>query len=319
MPNNDLPASSATPESAGLENALFGASDAANDAAQKPDLTADKEKEKTPGKSAGDEQEDDTEEETESEEDEGTDEEESTDDESVEESDEETPDDEEEESETYQLGGRSFANAQDALKEAQRIVGRNATLAGELRVKDTAISELKTQLDEAVRLNQEWKEWSDAQAGGDDKAKKPDPESDPAKIAETVTKRVREDMARESLRAQYKSEIGVVLELGNYDDVRETLVVLADKKNPMTGQNFTPYEAYDYACSVKGLENMRQPASQKTTAKKPVTAPKKVSRDTVKSAAARPGTSRNGTTPPARKQERSFAEEMLSEQIGNSL
>lgn len=209
----------------------------------------------------------------------------------------------------YRVGNQVFATADDAVAEATRIIGRNAQLAGDLSKRENAISDLQTQLQEAMQANQEWAEWAQAQQNGEDRPLPNAPSFDPDKIADSVAARIEARNAQRASRDELAKQVEGIIALPNFRQVANLVESIADKPNPLTGQIFTPNEAYDFAVANLGLPNLRKnPAATKPA---PV---KKLDRSAVKGAAARPGSQRMGTTPPA-KVERSFADEMLAEQL----
>lgn len=207
------------------------------------------------------------------------------------------------------IGDREFASAEDALKEAARIMGHNGNLAGQLTnltehynsLHATATS-LKSALDQALQHNREWQEWFEQNNAGGDA---------PAPIRgqnmEEVVKKVMLEQRREEetgrVVAELKKEVEFIESLPNYHQVHGIIDRIADQRNPLTGRNFTPREAYAFACRELGIQNLIE--------KKPVS-PKPLAHPAAKNAAARPSAKKPSAPAPARK-EKDFADRMLDE------
>lgn len=218
------------------------------------------------------------------------------------------------ESKSWKIGNQSFATPDDMAREAQRVVGRNAILAGDIAKRDTVISDKETQIAELQAQIQEWNEWARANENGE---ARPMPDLDPDKIADKVAERMEKRSSVAAKKEAIKNEFVQMQSLGNYAEVEDVIYDLSNKVNPLTEKHFTPFEAYDYAVAHRGLQNLRKVESKgKPAAPVP---PPKVERKIVKSAAARPAAGRQGTVPPSQKQPKSFAEEMLDEQFGTRL
>ena len=215
------------------------------------------------------------------------------------------------ETKSWRIGNQSFATPDDMAREAQRVVGRNAQLAGEITKRDTALSDRETQIAELQAQVQEWNEWARANENGE---ARPMPDLDPDKIADKVAERMEKRSSVAAKKEAIKNEFVQMQSIGNYADVQDVIYDLSNKVNPLTEKHFTPFEAYDYAVAHRGLQNLRKSQS-KAKVEAPVTPPK-IERKTVKSAAARPAAGRQGTVPPSQKQDKTFAEEMLDEQFG---
>lgn len=194
------------------------------------------------------------------------------------------------------IGDRVFATPADALKEATRIMGRNAQLAGELdttreraETLSSEVSNYKTQLAKALETNQQWAAWYQKEKAGE-AATPPDTSQN---IEEVVSKVIQAQKAREqeeATLAQMKDEFSKVEAAPNYaGDVQRLVYQLSDKVNPITARYFTPLEAYDFACKHLGVENVLN--KPEVVAPKPV--PKSPVNSTIAKAAAR------SVTPPS--------------------
>jgi hypothetical protein len=204
----------------------------------------------------------------------------------------------------YKIGNVEYATADDALKEATRIIGRNANLAGDIRnahgeleSAKATIAEREAKLQEAIAANKEWQKWAEANAAGENKPMPNIPDADA--IAEKVLQKQQEASRQESTKAALTAEFNEVTALPNWDDVEPTIRQIADKLNPLTGKHFTPKEAYRYACHETGAENLliKKPEA------KPAPVPVKPKTNPIASAAARPTASRgnpSGTAKPQR-------------------
>lgn len=204
----------------------------------------------------------------------------------------------------YKIGKVEYATADDAFKEATRIIGRNANLAGDLKTSreeiETAratIANHERTLQEALRANKEWQEWAQAQAAGENKPIPNLPDADA--IAEKVWQKQQEATRQESARTALTTEFNEVTALPNWDDVEPTIRKIADKLNPITGKHFTPKEAYRYACNETGVENL---LIKKSVAPAPVK-PKVNAPNAIASAAARPTASRGAAPAPQKKRD----------------
>lgn len=206
----------------------------------------------------------------------------------------------------YKIGNVEYATAEDALKEATRIIGRNANLAGDLNRVGKTVDEYKTQLaerdrtiQEALKANKEWEEWAKANANGEERAMPNLPTPDD--IAEKVYQKTREYSEKEKQTQAITQEFNDVTALSNWNDVEATIRAIADKVNPLTGKSFSPKEAYRFACNELGLENLliKKPDTKIAA---PATSPKPKD-NTVASAAARPTASRGTASAPAQKRD----------------
>jgi hypothetical protein len=209
---------------------------------------------------------------------------------------------------TLKIGKREFASPEEAVKEATRIMGHNAELSGDLRVKEAEIanlratsSQLEAQLAEAVRFNQEWQAWHKSQS---ENGNVPAPTVREQPIEEVVTKVVAKlrDAERETqTQSAMKAEFDKIQTASNYPQVAETVYAIADKVNPITGRYFTPLEAYQFACRHLGIAD--EIAAQSTAmAQKPAasTPPSPATNPAVKQGAARPSASGRRAPAPAR-------------------
>jgi hypothetical protein len=151
------------------------------------------------------------------------------------------------------LGNREFATVDEAIKEAERVVGHNANLASEVTTFKTKFQDTQTKLEEALKANQEWAEWAEAQKSGE-KTELPNQ----PKLEDVVRKVLAEREAHDhikTLEVKLKSEVDQLQTLSNFNQALPILQKLADQVNPSTGSKFTPFEAYKYACWELGLKN----------------------------------------------------------------
>jgi hypothetical protein len=217
------------------------------------------------------------------------------------------------------IGEREFATTEDALKEATRIIGRNAQLAGDTKRFKSEAQEFKAKYEEALRVNSEWAnlfEKSKKRQGQEDtedfeetpKAKF-DPEEVATKAARAAAAEIRAEQAREIQTQKMMQELNEVVALPNYDEVSETIELLSDKINPLSGKYYTPKEAYEFACKYNDVDNLLNP---KTVQKIAQPIPKKIVKPLVPSASARPAAVR---TPVLQKENSrdTFADNILSE------
>lgn len=208
------------------------------------------------------------------------------------------------------IGEREFATTDDALKEAARIMGHNGNLAGQLRdlgehyqtLHSTATS-LKTQLDEAVRYNQEWQEWYNNTREGKETAAPVKQQNLEEVVEKVMSKQKQEESERRELE-DLRKEVELIESQSNYPQVYAIVDRIADKLNPLTGKPFTPREAYAYACREVGVPNLLD--------KKPA-APKPLATPAARNAAARPSTKKGPAPAPAK--EKDFADRMLDEKF----
>lgn len=201
---------------------------------------------------------------------------------------------------TVKVGNRIFASVQDAAKEADRIIGRNAILAGDIaqlneKVSSTAsaLKEKEAQLQEALRINAEWVAWQKNTEEGKAAAV---PGTDPDAIAERVAAKLHQREASKSQNEIIQREVDEIAKAPNYSDVYSVIANLADKTNPFTGKPFSPREAYAFACQHKGLQNLLDTPPSVVEAPKPVE--KKTNTQSIKNAAARPSGTRTVQTAP---------------------
>ena len=294
MPNPNVATETPSVDPTGLEDAIFG-TDNQEEGAAKTEVKDDEGAENESEESTDDNQNDDTaDSEDQSQETDESSEEEESDDES-----------EDEDAKSYRIGNQVFASANDAVSEATRVIGRNAQLAGDLRRAESEKANVEAQLQEALEANKQWVEWAKAQENGENL---PAPIYDPEKIAEQVAQTLEGREARRTARVSLEKEIDAIIALPNFRDVAPIVDSIADKTNPLTGKLYTPNEAYDFAVAHLGLDNLRKKQGGQ------VKQPKKMDRSALKGAAARPASARMSNTPKA-KQETSFADEMLREQI----
>lgn len=188
----------------------------------------------------------------------------------------------EEEGKTFKIGERQFKSVDEVVKEATRVIGRNANLAGEVRTLTKAKSELQKELDAAYEVNQKWVKWAEDKVGAP-------PSHDPKLIAAETAKALKASKDEESTVEDLTKRIDALKELENWSETEEIVEKLADKINPLTDKHYTPEEAYDLACHNLGLDNLREEEDEEEgegAKKKAAAKPKPKS--AVKSAAARP-------------------------------
>lgn len=191
------------------------------------------------------------------------------------------------------IGSKEFATPEAAVREATRILGRNGELAGrinaleaEMQQATTSNAELAAQLKEALRVNQEWKEWHEASEKGQNKAA---PREQQPSVEDTVRKVMseqREAQKADEWRSYVVKEHEEIQALDNYADVSQILFQLSDKVNPFTGKYYMPKEAYAAACQHLGIPNLlaNKPAANKPASSTP---PKPIADPARKQAAAR--------------------------------
>lgn len=186
------------------------------------------------------------------------------------------------------LGNREFATPEDALAEAERLIGHNANLAGQVkeaatrivRYEKEIIPDLQSKLKEAYAANQQWQEWYEAQQSGEAGEA---PTAVPAEAVEGIVERKlaeeRTKQETEQMLSAWEQDVKAIEKLPNYAQAYDLMFQIADKTNPLTGKNFTPKEAYVFACKQLGIENQLE--------KKPAP-PKPSVNPAVKNAASRP-------------------------------
>jgi hypothetical protein len=210
--------------------------------------------------------------------------------------DEEKPETKDDDSKAYKIGNREFSSVDDAMAEANRIVGRNAKLSGDLKKFQSEIKKL-------TEINEQWSGWAAKRTKGDPQ-ESPEPEAiDPEMIAEKVIQKMEtKKIDTESEKAMAK-EVEELEALDNWDDVQEVVEKLSDKENPLTGKPFTPKEAYRMAVHELDLEDLTKKA--KPAKDDPPKADKTKAGDDsakkVRSAAARPN---GGSAPTINKAEK---------------
>lgn len=218
-------------------------------------------------------------------------------------------DDKDKKSEEYKLGNRVFGTVEDALAEANRVVGHNANLAGKL-------TEAESQLAEALRVNQEWVEWHKSlnetdEEGEQSPAKRSPVDIDPddlaKKAADEAVKRIQHDTRVAQLREQFSQELQTIKATNHYFQIQDIIEQLADKVNPLTGNYFTPLEAYKFACTERGVTPELGSNGKPVEDKK---APRKIANPDAARSATRP----SGGAPGASKEapERSYVDDELS-------
>ncbi len=229
------------------------------------------------------------------------------------ESEDEGEEDESKTAKTYRLGNQEFATAEDAIREATRIIGRNAQLAGDLHAKETETSRLQTALQEALQANQEWQEYYASLEAGNPGVKPTEKPLDPDEFAARVEERVTQREQARAAKAQNETEINVLFALPSFREVVNDVRNLADKINPFTNKLFTPFEAYDLAVARHGIANERTRVAPPKAAE--TTKAKKIDRTQIKKAAALPTNGGASASGKPSQGGRDFADELLSEQI----
>lgn len=301
--SKEIATATASTDATSLADSVFGADEApevdANGEVKKPVVTEDTSEESTDEKET-DSATGEAEEEAESTEEE-TSEEESTD-------EDEKP---EAKPKSWKVGNQEFASPEALAREANRVVGRNGQLAGELRTKESQIATLSSERDEAAAKVKEWEEWAASLDGGEQKPSPANKPLDPDDLAERVYQKGEARRLQAERESSLRKEVDTLQSLPNYGEVADVVFDIADAINPITKRVFTPKEAYAYACREVGVENLWDKQQVKPAA----VPPKKIDRSTVKSAAARPAVGRNGTEAPKAKHEPTFAEEMLSQSM----
>jgi len=140
------------------------------------------------------------------------------------------------------IGGRLFKTEAEAIAEAQRIIGRNGNLAGDVTRLTEEKAELQQQLEDALEANQLWAE--NAKEGI----------VDPDLLAERVIEKYESKKANDQAKLSMKEQVEAMTKLPHYEQVQDVILQIADKKNPLTGKDFSPQEAYDYACLIRGIQ-----------------------------------------------------------------
>lgn len=170
------------------------------------------------------------------------------------------------------IGNSVFASKDEAIKEAQRVIGHNANLAGDVARLETVVKSTQEQLDEALEANKEWQEWAAKAAEG---------KIDPKAIAKQAIEEY-ENGKQESTRVQtIAQQVDTIKALPNFAQVQDVIIEIADQVNPITKKNFTPLEAYEFACKHKNVENLlseKKPAPK--TSEAPPAPPRTAARPT---------------------------------------
>jgi len=205
------------------------------------------------------------------------------------------------------IGQQEFASVEAALAEATRVLGRNASLGGDLRVTnerlvnaESSVKDLKAQLEDAVKVNQQWVEWHKQTTAGEHAFA---PGQDPESIAKRTVDELEARRTKSEQEIQVQKEITQIQSVANFSDTQEIILKVSDKINPLTERYFTPIEAYDFACRQLGLPNLLNDSSKNlvpsaptpsTAPTAPPAKPEPVAGDQAKvisSSAARPSTS----------------------------
>ena len=224
----------------------------------------------------------------------------------------ETPEEKKDESEVaYKIGSKQFGDVKDVVREANRLMGHNSNLVGQINTIKSQAEEAQTQLAEAIKVNQQWVDWyNKSQNGEDDKEESPAPAKkeaiiDPVAIAKQIKEELNNDKKRDELIEMYKTQHASVEATSNYYDIVETYNALSDKINPLTSNYFTPTEAYEFACKHHGLDSELTSDSKKEKAPlKTVANPEAIKK------AARPRTDSSLT--PAPKNEKDWVDDVLT-------
>lgn len=217
------------------------------------------------------------------------------------EAEEDDSEDSAEQPNVFKIGNKEYSKIEDVIEQANKMNGRNAYLAGQVKHFKSEAQTLSEQLRTAAEYNKQWAQYFDTlKAQGRIIDEGTEPEAQPKKdldvdelTARTSRKVVEELEARENektLKQQLRQELTEISQLSNFEDVSELIETLSDKINPITGKYFTPKQAYKHACIELGIENeliakKQQPAVQTQP-------PKKVAKQIITSSAARPTATR---------------------------
>jgi hypothetical protein len=227
----------------------------------------------------------------------------------------EEPKGEEEPAATYTIGEREFKSVDALVKEANRINGRNANLAGNLTKAEERAEKSETDLAKVLEMNKRWKEHFDALEKGEEGTKRPD--LDPEHIAELTTEKLSKRQTEEAMKSALNEEVEHLESLSNYDEVLETVEACADCINPKTGKLYTLREAYTYACKELELEDEWEKEETPEETPEPVkpATPAPKSSKAVKSAAARPSGSGGGAPAPKKDPNDDWLDTALAEAL----
>lgn len=196
------------------------------------------------------------------------------------------------------LGNTTYATPDAAIEEANRIIGRNAQLAGTNKDLTDKVTELNTTLQEALEANKEWEQWAKDNADG--KAV-PVPGSDPESIARRTAQIIAETQEGAKTRTVVEAEFTEVQGLSNFPKVAEAFMRIVNNNihDPLTGKPFnSPKRLYGYLAKEYDLENEITKKSV-VPPKTPPVAPKPPAG--AKDAAARPTGTGGGTQKTPRK------------------
>lgn len=210
------------------------------------------------------------------------------------------------------IGNREFASKEDAFKEAERIIGRNAQLAGKVSEKDRTIAEISAKLQEALEANQQFAKAFKKKAGGEfeDEVEEETPRLDPKEFARQAAAEMLQQTQQQAAQERMRLEVQEIVQLPNYDEVSDIFSQLSNQINPLTQRFFTPREAYKYACRELEIDNLlEKKQAPKVEAKKPEKIVKTVTR-----AAARPNTAPAQAPAPAAVRDE-FVEYALAEKF----
>jgi len=175
------------------------------------------------------------------------------------------------EDQTVKIGNREFASVDDAIKEANRVIGHNANLAGQVTTLQGENETLRTGLKELREANQEWAAWAASIKAGKD--------IDPKMLIKATLDEYKNSQSQAEGEKQMHAELNELKQLSNFTELVPHMYKIADRVNPLTGEFFTPREAYRFVCQYFGLENQldKKPASpqvpKKPAPKAPVAPP----------------------------------------------
>lgn len=212
---------------------------------------------------------------------------------------------------TFKIGDRTFATVDEVVAEADRVIGRNGLIAGDLRKSNTERDDAVSALKEAKAINEQWVQWYKDKNNG-----AAPPSADPAAVAREMAKILRQEGDAREAVASLKTRTESLKGLDNWSQVSEIVEKLTDKENPITGEKFTPEQAYDQACIHLGLSNLRSAAKAPEAkpaeaAKKPEEKPGKA-KAPIKSAAARPSGAGSPAAPKPKAKDDSGIDDLLA-------
>lgn len=195
---------------------------------------------------------------------------------------------------TIKLGLQEFATPEDATKEYNRVVGRNAHLAGEKKAVETQLTAAQEEIAALREANKQWAEYHQATENGEEAEMPTSAKPTQGMTEEQIAKITEDTITRRETLAAHHAQIDKLEGLSNYPQVVDTIVSLAEKLNPFTGVFYTPEEAYVAACGHLGLPNLLV----ETPVAKPATAPRVVANPDAVKAAGRPAPAGAGGAAP---------------------